>query len=68
MSCIKQGRDLYQMQSIFYFSFIAESSSEMVEGVYGNTNSRLIYGVFTTAPNAIAGSAVCAFSLQVSDA
>ncbi len=56
------------MQSIFYFSFIAESSSEMVEGVYGNTNSRLIYGVFTTAPNAIAGSAVCAFSLQVSDA
>lgn len=42
-----------------------ESSSELVEGAYGNTNSRLIYGVFSTPNNAIAGSAICAFSLQV---
>lgn len=42
-----------------------ESSSDLVEGAYGNTNSRLIYGVFSTPNNAIAGSAICAFSLQV---
>lgn len=44
---------------------ISESSSDLVEGTYGNTNSRLIYGVFSTPYNAIAGSAICAFSLQV---
>lgn len=38
-----------------------------MEGAYGNTNSRLIYGVFSTPDNAIAGSAICAFSLQVKD-
>lgn len=43
----------------------SESSSDLVEGTYGNTNSRLIYGVFSTPNNAIAGSAICAFSLQV---
>lgn len=43
----------------------SESSSDLVEGAYGNTNSRLIYGVFSTPNNAIAGSAICAFSLQV---
>lgn len=42
-----------------------ESSSDLVEGAYGNTNSRLIYGVFSTPSNAISGSAICAFSLQV---
>ncbi|CRK93680.1 CLUMA_CG007209, isoform A [Clunio marinus] len=47
----------------FYFDEI-QSSSDLVEGAYGNTNSRLIYGVFSTPNNAIAGSAICAFSLQ----
>lgn len=46
-------------------NLISESSSDLVEGTYGNTNSRLIYGVFSTPYNAIAGSAICAFSLQV---
>lgn len=45
--------------------FPTESTSDLVEGAYGNTNSRLIYGVFTTPDNAIAGSAICAFALQV---
>ncbi|XP_035777828.1 semaphorin-1A-like [Anopheles albimanus] len=47
----------------FYFDEI-QSTSNMVEGRYGHANSKLIYGVFSTSPNAIAGSAVCAFSLQ----
>lgn len=42
-----------------------ESTSDLVEGQYASSASRLIYGVFTTADNAIAGSAVCAFALQV---
>lgn len=44
----------------------AEAASGLVEGRYGHVNSKLIYGTFTTPTNAIAGSAVCAFSLQVS--
>lgn len=36
----------------------------MIEGRYGHTNSKLIYGTFTTPTNSIPGSAVCAFSLQ----
>lgn len=50
---------------LFLFFFFTESTSNMVEGRYGHANSKLIYGVFSTSPNAIAGSAVCAFSLQV---
>uniref|UniRef100_A0A1B0D2H2 Uncharacterized protein n=1 Tax=Phlebotomus papatasi TaxID=29031 RepID=A0A1B0D2H2_PHLPP len=47
----------------FYFNEI-QSASNLIEGRYGHTNSKLIYGVFTTPPNSIPGSAVCAFSLQ----
>lgn len=43
---------------------LIESASNLIEGRYGHTNSKLIYGVFTTPPNSIPGSAVCAFSLQ----
>lgn len=35
-----------------------------MEGTYGGVNAQLIYGVFTTPPNSISGSAVCAFSLE----
>jgi Sema domain len=49
----------------FLYLFTTESNSDLVEGAYANTNARLIYGVFTTGSNAIAGSAICAFSLQV---
>jgi semaphorin 6 len=41
-----------------------ESTSDIVEGTYGHRSERLIYGVFTTAPNSIFGSAICAFRLQ----
>jgi semaphorin 6 len=54
---------LTKLNCIFFIH--TESSSDLVEGTYGNTNSRLIYGVFSTPNNAIAGSAICAFSLQV---
>ncbi|XP_055681503.1 semaphorin-1A [Lutzomyia longipalpis] len=47
----------------FYFNEI-QSASNLIEGRYGHTNSKLIYGVFTTPPNSIPGSAVCVFSLQ----
>lgn len=60
------------MNSIIFIShFIClfwkiESASGLVEGRYGHNNAKLIYGTFTTPTNAIAGSAICAFSLQVS--
>lgn len=41
-----------------------ESTSELIDGKYGDTTAQLIYGTFTTPPNSISGSAVCAFSLQ----
>ncbi|XP_046999148.1 semaphorin-1A [Schistocerca americana] len=47
----------------FYFNEI-QSTTELIEGTYGSVNAQLIYGVFTTPPNSISGSAVCAFSLQ----
>lgn len=49
----------------FHVYLLLESTSHLVEGRYGNTNSKVIYGVFTTPTNSISGSAVCAFSLQV---
>ncbi|KAF0305032.1 Semaphorin-1A [Amphibalanus amphitrite] len=46
-------------------SSISEATSDVVEGSYGGVkDNRLIYGVFSTPPNAIGGSAVCAFRLQ----
>lgn len=48
----------------FYFNEI-QSTSEIVEGMYGsNGPTKLIYGIFTTPSNSIGGSAVCAFSLD----
>jgi hypothetical protein len=50
-----------------FCKFSIESTSDLITGNYGKTDTytRLIYGVFTTPDNAIAGSAICAFSLQV---
>lgn len=45
-------------------SNLPESTTELIEGVYGGLNAQLIYGTFTTPPNSISGSAVCAFSMQ----
>ncbi|CAH1364920.1 unnamed protein product [Tenebrio molitor] len=47
----------------FYFNEI-QSTTELIEGQYGDVSAQLIYGTFTTPPNSISGSAVCAFSLQ----
>ncbi|KAG8232770.1 hypothetical protein J437_LFUL012909 [Ladona fulva] len=47
----------------FHFNEI-QSTTELIEGVYGTQNAQVIYAVFTTPPNSISGSAVCAFSFQ----
>ncbi|KAL1129837.1 hypothetical protein AAG570_012781, partial [Ranatra chinensis] len=47
----------------FYFNEI-QSTSDIIEGVYGSNKTQIIYGVFTTATNSIPGSAVCAFTLD----
>ena len=41
-----------------------EATSEIIKGNYGGRNEQLIYAVFTTAPNSIGGSAVCAFRME----
>ncbi|CAH1989395.1 unnamed protein product [Acanthoscelides obtectus] len=41
-----------------------QSTTELIDGKYGDTSAQLVYGAFTTPPNSISGSAVCAFSLQ----
>ena len=50
------------ISSLLYL--LPESTTELIEGVYGGLNAQLIYGTFTTPPNSISGSAVCAFSMQ----
>jgi semaphorin 6 len=47
----------------FYFNEI-QSTSDIMEGRYGDHVEKLIYGVFTTPVNSIGGSAVCAFSVK----
>ncbi|XP_014247220.1 semaphorin-1A-like [Cimex lectularius] len=47
----------------FYFNEI-QSTSDIIEGVYGSKQVKLIYGVFTTPINSIGGSAICAFSVD----
>ncbi|UXI16189.1 Protein PAT1-like protein [Sarcoptes scabiei] len=51
----------------FYFNEI-QASSEIIKGLYGGRNEQLIYGVFTTPPNSIGGSAICAFRMEEIDA
>lgn len=47
----------------FYFNEI-QSTTNVVFGKYSGKEAQLIYAVFTTPPNSISGSAVCAFSLE----
>ncbi|CAL4130456.1 unnamed protein product, partial [Meganyctiphanes norvegica] len=47
----------------FYFDEI-QSTSDVISGIYGDKKHDIIYAVFTTPHNSIAGSAVCAFSMQ----
>lgn len=46
------------------FNSISESTTDVISGVYGGHNHKIIYAVFTTPPNSIPGSAVCAFSMR----
>ncbi|CAG0903903.1 unnamed protein product [Cyprideis torosa] len=47
----------------FYFDEI-QGVTDLVSGSYAGEKREMIYATFTTGPNAIPGSAVCAFSLQ----
>nr|BDT61724.1 MAG: semaphorin-1A-like protein [Marsupenaeus japonicus endogenous nimavirus] len=47
----------------FYFDEI-HSVTNTITGVYGGQIHNIIYAVFTTPPNSIPGSAVCAFSIR----
>ncbi|XP_066248639.1 semaphorin-1A-like [Euwallacea similis] len=46
----------------FYFDEI-QSTSKLIEGVYGDKRSKLIYSALTTPNNAIGGSAICVFQM-----
>ncbi|KAG7164856.1 Semaphorin-1A-like [Homarus americanus] len=47
----------------FYFDEI-QSTTDVISGVYGGESHEILYAVFTTPPNSIPGSAVCAFSVR----
>ncbi|XP_047468593.1 LOW QUALITY PROTEIN: semaphorin-1A-like, partial [Penaeus chinensis] len=47
----------------FYFDEI-QSVTNIITGVYGGQIHDIVYAVFTTPPNSIPGSAVCAFSIR----
>jgi len=52
----------------FYFDEI-QDVSRVIEGVYrGDDPAKIVYAVFSTPPNSIGGSAVCAFSVADIDA
>ena len=46
----------------------AEGTSSIVDGEYGGESDRIVYGVFTTPKNSVAGNAICAFRMRKSDA
>ncbi|ENN81109.1 hypothetical protein D910_02644 [Dendroctonus ponderosae] len=47
----------------FYFDEI-QSTSSIIEGKYGETSTKIIYGALTTPDNAIGGSAICVFQME----
>ena len=47
----------------FYFDEI-QDVSRPIKGSYGDQIEDIVYATFTTAPNSISGSAVCAFRLK----
>ena len=48
----------------FYFNEIQATVSNFVPNSHGSTEDGMVYAVFTTPENSIAGSAICAFSLR----
>ncbi|CAL4240749.1 unnamed protein product, partial [Meganyctiphanes norvegica] len=47
----------------FYFDEI-QSTSDVINGIYGGAENQIIYAVFTTPLNSLPGSAICAFSMK----
>nr|BDT62050.1 MAG: semaphorin-1A-like protein [Penaeus monodon majanivirus B] len=47
----------------FYFDEV-QSVTNVITGIYGGQIRDIIYAVFTTPPNSVSGSAVCAFSIR----
>ncbi|XP_063603330.1 semaphorin-1A-like [Penaeus indicus] len=47
----------------FYFDEV-QSVTNAITGTYGGQIRDIIYAVFTTPPNSVSGSAVCAFSIR----
>lgn len=47
----------------FYFDEI-QSTSQIIDGIYGGEKTAVIYAVFTTPRNAIGGSAICSFTID----
>jgi len=47
----------------FYFDEI-QDISKLIKGKYGEELDTIVYGVFTTPPNSIGGSAVCSYRLR----
>ncbi|KAF7287498.1 hypothetical protein GWI33_001459 [Rhynchophorus ferrugineus] len=47
----------------FYFDEI-QSTSAIIEGKYGESTTKVIYGALTTPDNAIGGSAICVFQMS----
>ena len=48
----------------FYFNEIQSTTSSLTPDPFDGAKDKIVYGVFTTADNSIAGSAVCAFKLS----
>ena len=43
---------------------ISEATSDIIDGDYAGSPDRIVYAVFTTPINSIAGNAICAFRLR----
>lgn len=43
---------------------LSESTSKLIEGVYGENRTQVIYSALTTPDNAIGGSAICVFQMK----
>jgi len=47
----------------FYFNEI-QDISQLIQGIYADEEDSIVYGIFSTPPNSIGGSAVCSFRLR----
>ena len=49
---------------IILYLDISEATSDIIDGDYAGSPDRIVYAVFTTPINSIAGNAICAFRLR----